>query len=197
MPFSWWKPATRIEKGAWNYWPALTVVTAVWGPGWLLLSSICLLAFSEVAIINMNSRFTLEKVNVILHAILPMELLWIWVWDSTLFLMLPRAPPWGLPGWQKFQENKPKMQLKEICSGTSREGSQMLHPIPCQPWSLEEQRSNTFRKEGFGTLVRECWSGKQGGVWGWADTDWEWGWALPSHHLKATPWITAFYNSFG
>lgn len=95
----------------------LTVVTSVWGPGWLLLSSISLLAFSEVAIINMNSRFTLEKVNVILHAILPMELLWIWVWASTLFLMLPRVPPWGRPDWQKFQENKPKMQFKEICSG--------------------------------------------------------------------------------
>lgn len=67
----------RKKKRSWGYLPKCWVTISVWGPGWLLHTSICLLAFSEIAIINRNYRLTLEKANVISSAALTMELLCI------------------------------------------------------------------------------------------------------------------------
>lgn len=159
----------------------LRVVISVWGPRDFDFLFIYFVVFSEVAIININYRFPLGKVDVILPAVLTTKLLWLWAWDSTLLCDACLCSSLGSASLAKILEHKHKLHLKEICSGTSREKSQILHLTPQPVVSLEEERCKVLRREGVG-LCGEKIEQRQCGGWGLAGGGISLTFPIISHH---------------
>lgn len=170
----------------------LTTVTSVWGPEWLLLSSGCLLAFFEVAIINISSRFALEKANVICM-LFYQWLLWLWVWDSTLLLMLPRNSSLGSAWLAKIPGNKPKCSLRRSAQEQAGRGAKFFIQSLSQPCPWKNKEATLSERKDLALWWKKVDPRSSVGCWGPADTGREWGWALLSHHLEAIPWIITFF----
>lgn len=126
-----------------------------------------------------------------LHAVLTMELLWLWMWGSTL-LMLPHAPPWDLPGWQKFQEINTNCSLRSVQEQAGRRAKFFVQSLSqlC-PWKNKDAK---LWERRVWSSRRENWAEKQYmSGWGLADKGWDGGGLYLPTHFKATSQIVILF----